>query len=182
MPGTAILAIAVFVVVLCGLFIYVTFREGGRTRGGPDAACEEGHRKDLLPVSELTHEEMHRQHREEKSEHLGWLEEIDRWRADDRRVLAMLEQLKSSLHRQEASLEEHAAAIRRHQDQLQRHERSIDDHEQAGESREHGQLAEAHERLATCHEEERALHRRFRDNHRQVLAELDRLSELLEAA
>jgi len=182
MPGTAILAIAVFVVVLCGLFIYVASREGGRARGGPDAACEEGHRKDPLPVSELTHEEMRRQHREESSEHLGWLEEIGRWRGDNQRVLAMLEELKSSLHRQEASLDEHAAAIRHHQEQLQRHERSIDDHEHTGQSASHDPQAEDHEHLATRHEEERALHRRFRETHRQILAELDRLSELLEAA
>lgn len=132
-------------------------------------------------MSAVDPQTMHMEHREAESEHVMWMEEIGRWRADHRRAASMLAQTQAALLEQDAALEAHAETVRAHESRLHRHEREIAEHQRGSRDLDDNVSVASHRALQAEHDQARDAHGRIRMHHETFVAELLRLSKKLSA-
>jgi hypothetical protein len=111
-------------------------------------------------------------------EHMAWLDDCGRWRAEHRQTLAMLAKVQATIMEQEAGLETHAAQISAHDMHLQKY--SLTAYEPGAPDYEF--LDEEHARYADRHERAREAHERLKKHHVSILEEVKKLLGLCEAA
>ncbi len=132
-------------------------------------------------MSTMNHPTMQKEHSEAECEHVIWLEDIGRWRAEHRRAASMLAQIQAALLGQDAALEAHAETVRAHESHTQQHERAIADHKRGDSEADHDTRADLHQELQAKHDQAREAHRRITTHHGMVTAEIRRLCEKLNA-
>jgi hypothetical protein len=119
-------------------------------------------------MTTLDHPTLHKEHQEAECEHVMWLEDIGRWRAEHRRAAAMLAQVQAAFLEQDAALEAHAETVRTHELRVQRYERG-------GSEVDHDKLADSHQELQAAHDQAREAHQRIKTHHGMVTGEIRRL-------
>jgi hypothetical protein len=125
---------------------------------------------------------IHQEHRDARSEHHMWLEDIDGWRSEHRRAAAMLAQVQTALLEHDAALEAHAATIRLHEVEIDRHERALASHERGVPEADPEKLAEVHKAQLDKHAHARDAHQRIKSYHHLVTTEIAALLKKLHSA
>ena len=132
-------------------------------------------------MATLDHPTIHREHHEAECDHVTWLEDVGRWRAEHRRAASMLAQIQAALLDHESALEAHAETIRVHESRLRRHEREFANQERGGTETDHGKVKHPLQEFQDEHGQAREAHQRIRTHHGMVTAEIKRLFEKLTA-
>jgi hypothetical protein len=107
---------------------------------------------------------------ERMREHAVWLEDVDRWRADHRRLIEMVATAQSAVLEQDAALEGHVREIYEHEMlRLKKESRNPE----ATAPNEDSNLLETRKHLEINHARARAVHERLAKHH-------ERIKELIE--
>lgn len=127
-----------------------------------------------------TQAEMHVSHREWRSEHAAWFDDLHTWRIQHAHAMAALSRLSADLQQHGATLLEHDRAVRSQARGVKAHERELVTLQSAGLGEQAdpqlGEHTERGEQQATV----RAEHEELKKHHRQVLADLVKLVRDLE--
>lgn len=101
-------------------------------------------------------------HLEDASEHTFWLQDVEHWRADHRRLIELLAKSQMAVLEQDAALEGHVAEIHAHEMHRLRHEVSMNDDAETPE------MAEKHKELEAGHARARAAYQRMAEHHERI--------------
>ena len=111
-------------------------------------------------------------HIESEAEHVFWLDDAERWRADHRRLLRVLMEVQSAVLEQDAALDAHVRDIHLHDTARLRH--------QYLDARGGTDLV-SQTALDQMHRELEIKHARAREAHKRMSAHHDELSRLIES-
>jgi chromosome segregation ATPase len=120
-------------------------------------------------------EALARDNHQAEREHAEWLEEIQRWRSEQRRVLGWLSAVHRAWRDAEKLLADHAETIRSQEACLHGHEASVAKHQRDELRSVTEQLLEDHRVLAAKHAEARRAHEEIRARHYAVVSEVREL-------
>jgi hypothetical protein len=115
---------------------------------------------------------MRGEHRQAMYEHLKWLDDIERWRAEHRQAAATLAAAQADLVEAKHALESHAERIGRHDMLNRRHERAITQHLSDASGIEMEKLVSRHRQLEAEHARAREVHEIVKAHHRRVMAQI----------
>lgn len=124
---------------------------------------------------QLDYATVYRQNREAEREDSEWLDEVRRWQAEHRCVLAWLTAVESAWREAESILNAHAEAIRAHEARLKEHEQAVGQHWWGRNQFVDQRLAEEHQELEARHAEAKKAHDEIRQRHQAVLFEVREL-------
>jgi hypothetical protein len=116
-----------------------------------------------------------RENREAQREDAEWLEEIQQWRGEQRRVVGWLSAVHHAWREAERLLTAHAQTIRGHEACLKGHEAVVAEHQQDELRSVEERLLEEHRILAAKHAEARRAHEEIRSRHQAVVSEVREL-------
>lgn len=123
---------------------------------------------------------MHEDHRQARSDHAAWLDEIVHWRIEHRKALAMLSRVEGRLYDHEVTLEEHMMVIQSHDRRIQEQERALAEAVRSGDPELPEDLVAQHQTSEAEHARARELHEGFKQSHRHLMAELQRLLKAMQ--
>ncbi len=131
----------------------------------------------LRPVDEL-YDEIN----EWRCEHETWLEDIEEWHREHKLAELVLYKMERALPDHNRALEDHASIIHKHSNRIGRHERNLKNYIAGGQqdNKKHHALIKEHLSEDEQHTRERKRHDSFRETHKAAMAELVRISQLLQ--
>ncbi len=121
---------------------------------------------------------MHVQHRDAHAAHCQWLEDIARWREEQRQALAMLRAAEAAWSQAQGPLDEHAARIRTLEEHLTRHEQLFHDQGRMPDDAGPDPLLDEHREFDVGHAAARKAHQKLQQQYQGVLSEALELMKL----
>ncbi|TCK17993.1 hypothetical protein DFR30_1252 [Thiogranum longum] len=129
-------------------------------------------------------EELHREVKKWRSEHDTWLEDVEKWRREERYLKLLLFRMERALPDEGSSLDEHARRVKDHVQRVGAYEKRLQALMKKGNpySDIDDTLLEEHRLQKNLHLQERERHASFRNSHEAAMFELTRLTRALEQA
>ncbi len=126
-----------------------------------------------------THEEMREEHARELPENAAWQADIERWRREQRELLALLARAEAELRMREVEIERHADLVRDYENHVVVHEDELDLRQRAQSEAGLDVLDIEHEKLEKRRDEIRARHAGFSETQHKIFDALKALIRIM---